>query len=337
MLGYDSIEVSNKAVTLIKNDGNKLRIPRAQDGAMLLKWPKKNFRDYRMMSLVELVQHTTIEPVFAQNIALMRDSGFFFYWDGASPYDYYLEAEAIKNSAYVNAATGGASSAANEEWLAMRQHFFNTCEAFLSGAYEQTILADVGDDADTADFVRSLFDVCRSQFNRIVEIRKRAAVLQDSFCVIGADATSMTDYGIITFQEFFPLVGTYATAANMLLSGEFIKDAPFFVPLIIALLYALLIGFLVSRFDTHLSIITGASGLLLLSGSFAVFFRITKIYPGFAVPLAATALTFIAMMVIKFLTTSREKAFLHGAFSRYLAPEVISEIINDPDKLNLGG
>jgi adenylate cyclase len=42
-------------------------------------------------------------------------------------------------------------------------------------------------------------------------------------------------------------------------------------------------------------------------------------------------------MVTKFLTASREKAFLHNAFSRYLAPEVITDIINNPDKLNLGG
>ncbi|MDR0444219.1 MAG: CHASE2 domain-containing protein, partial [Treponema sp.] len=266
MLGYTAIEVSNHAVTLIKNDGNTagntaakggeiLRIPRAQDGTMLLKWPRKNFYDYRMMSLVELVQHTTIEPIFAQNIALMNDSGFFYYWDdgdGASPWDYYLKAEANKNTAFEN------NEAAEGKWLSMREHFFNSCKIFLSGDYETRILADLADD-ETADFVRDLFDVCRNQFNRITEIRRNTAALQDSFCIIGADATSMTDYGIITFQESFPLVGTYATAANMLLSGEFLRDTPFYVPLIIALIFALLIGFLVSRFDTHLSIITGAS------------------------------------------------------------------------------
>ncbi|MDR0443021.1 MAG: CHASE2 domain-containing protein [Treponema sp.] len=338
MLGYNAIEVSNKAVTLIKNDKTKLRIPRAQDGTMLLKWPKKKFYDYRMMSLVELVQHTVNEPDFAYNIGVMHDSWFFMYWDGgreaaftASPWEYYLEAETLKNTAFANNETAGG------EWLQARENFFNSCRAFLSGPYEERILADVGDDIDTAEFVRDTFDVCRSQYNRLAAIRRNTAALADSFCVIGADATSMTDNGLITFQENFPLVGTYATAANMLLSGEFIKDTPFFVPLIIALLYALLIAFLASRFDTHLSIIIGVSGLLLLSVSFAVFFRISKIYLGFAVPLSATALTFIAMMVIKFLTASREKAFLHGAFSRYLAPEVISEIINDPDKLNLGG
>jgi adenylate cyclase len=40
---------------------------------------------------------------------------------------------------------------------------------------------------------------------------------------------------------------------------------------------------------------------------------------------------------MNFLGTSREKAFLHEAFSRYLSPLVINEIIADPSKLNLGG
>jgi len=336
-LGYTSIEVSDNALTLIKPNG-KLRIPRSHasfagaDGSMLLKWPKKTFYDYRIMSLIQIIQHTTIEPVFARNIALMNDSGFFFYWEnGKNPYELYLEAEEIKNAAFENNGAAGA------EWQTARESFFNVCGTFLNGPYEQTILADVGGDAQTADFVKELFEVCREQFNRMAEIRKGAAVLQDSFCVIGADATSMTDNGLITFQENYPNVGTYAVAANMMLSNEFLSDTPWYVSAIIAFLYSLLIGFLLSRFDTHLSIITGATGLLLLSGAFAAFFMISKIYIGFAVPLVATALTFISMMAVKFLTASKEKAFLHSAFSRYLAPEVITELINDPDKLNLGG
>jgi Adenylate cyclase, family 3 (some proteins contain HAMP domain) len=331
-LGYTSIEVSNNAVTLVNPDGGKLRIPRAQDGAMLLKWPKKSFYNYRMMSLIQLIQHTDIESFLARNIALMNDSGFFFYWDNRrNPWEYYLDAEEIKNTAFA------ANGAAGTEWLTARENFFSSCAAFLSGPYEQNILADVGNDQETADFVRELFDASRSQYNRMAAIRKNAAALQDSFCVIGADATSMTDNGLITFQENYPNVGTYAVAANMMLSNEFLSDTPFFVPAIIALLYSLLIGFLLSRFDTHLSIITGVSGLLVLGGVFAAFFMASKIYIGFAVPLAATALTFISMMAVKFLTASKEKAFLHSAFSRYLAPEVITELINDPDKLNLGG
>ncbi|GBU27241.1 adenylate cyclase [Treponema sp. R8-4-B8] len=331
-LGYASIEVSNSAVTLVKPNGGKMRIPRSQDGKMLLKWPKKSFYDYKIMSLVQLIQHTVIEPVFARNISLMNDSGFFFYWDnGPNPWEYYFESERIKNASLAENGSAGT------EWLSTRESFFNSCAEFLNGNYEKTILADVGDDVDTADFVRELFDVCRGQLNRMAEIRKDAAVLRDGFCVIGADATSMTDNGLITFQENYPNVGTYAVAANMMLSGEFLSDTPKIIPAIIALLYSLLLGFLLSRFGNKMSIITGVSGLFLLCGAFAAFFMISKIYIGFAVPLTATALTFISMMALKFLTASREKAFLHNAFSRYLAPEVITELINDPDKLNLGG
>jgi adenylate cyclase len=330
-LGYTSIEVSNKAVTLLK-DGGKLRIPRAQDGTMLLKWPKKSFYDYKIMSLIQLIQHTVIEPVFARNIALMSDSGFFTYWDnGLNPWEYYIESEEIKNTSFAE------NSAAGTQWLTARENFFSSCAEFLNGDYEKTILADVGDDIDTADFVRELFDACRGQLNRMTVIRKETAVLRDGFCVIGADATSMTDNGLITFQENYPNVGTYAVAANMMLSGEFLSDTPKLIPAIIALLYSLLIGFLLSRFGNKMSIITGVSGLFLLSGAFSAFFMISKIYVGFAVPLASVSITFISMMALKFMTANREKAFLHNAFSRYLAPEVINELINDPEKLNLGG
>jgi adenylate cyclase len=315
-LGYTSIEVSDRFVTLVNADGGKLRIPRARDGAMLLKWPKKTFYDYRIMSLVELVQHTLLEPFLAENIATMNDSGFFVYWDGgANPYEHYLRAEEIKSAAFSE------NGAADTEWLAARRDFFRSCGMFLNGPYEKTILADLGDDAQTADFVRVMFSECRGQFNRMAEIRKTHAALHGGFCVIGADATSMTDNGLITFQEHYPNVGTYSVAANMMLSAEFLTDAPRFIPAIIALLYSLLIGFLISRVDTHLSIITGASGILILSGAFGAFFMAAKIYVGFAVPLTSAALTFISMMAVKFLTASREKAFLHSAFPAILPPK----------------
>ncbi|MCL2758959.1 MAG: CHASE2 domain-containing protein [Treponema sp.] len=331
-IGYDSIEVTNRAVFL-KNGGDVvLRVPRAQDGSMLVRWPNKNFYDYNMMSLISLIQHTVIEPHFAQNIANMDYTGLFYCWDrGLTPLDYYLEAESIKKNAFAN------NEAAGENWLLARQNFFTSCEQFLYGPYEGYILEDVGDDWETAEYVRELFQEGRAQFFRLAAIREGASGLEGSFSVIGSDATSMTDLGLITFQENYPNVGSYAVAANMLLAADFLTDTPWFVSVIIALLYSLLIGYLVSRFDTHLSIITGLSGIFLLCASFLTVFAASRVYLGLAFPLIATTLTFVTIMVTKFLTTSHEKAFLHNAFSRYLAPEVIEEIINDPDKLNLGG
>ena len=330
-MGWSSIEASNKFITLKYDDGRELRIPRLKDGSILLKWPKKNFNDYNNMSLFQLINYLIIEPGLAANVELMDESGFFYYSDEfLTPWDYYLAAEEIKKTAL-------GSNHTSPEWLELRQKFFDSLGEFLNGPYEDYILYDVSYDEDLVNFVQFLFSECRRQYNRLAEIREEAEVLRGSFCVIGSSATSMIDIGINTFQESYPNVGTYAVAANMLLAGEFLNRSSWIVSAIIAFFYSFLIGFFISRFDTYKSIITGISGLVLLTGIFLVFFIVTKTYIGFAVPFASALVSFIAIMIIKFLTTSREKAFIHNAFSRYLAPEVITQIINDPDKLNLGG
>jgi len=57
-----------------------------------------------------------------------------------------------------------------------------------------------------------------------------------------------------------------------------------------------------------------------------------------AVPLFWMApYSFIIMVIIIYGMLITEENFIQGAFSRYLAPEIISEIVKDPNKLNLGG
>jgi len=51
----------------------------------------------------------------------------------------------------------------------------------------------------------------------------------------------------------------------------------------------------------------------------------------------AAPYSFMLMVIIIYAMLIKEEAFIQTAFSRYLAPEVISEIIKDPNKLNLGG
>ena len=49
------------------------------------------------------------------------------------------------------------------------------------------------------------------------------------------------------------------------------------------------------------------------------------------------ALTFTLLTVIKFWREEHAKKFIHGAFAHYLAPSVISQIMDDPDSLSLEG
>jgi len=51
----------------------------------------------------------------------------------------------------------------------------------------------------------------------------------------------------------------------------------------------------------------------------------------------AAPYSFMLMVILIYVMLIIEENFIQGAFSRYLAPEVISEIVKDPNKLNLGG
>jgi adenylate cyclase len=339
LLGNPAVEVSGKEIVLknalINGHVQDVRIPRTEDGSILLKWPKKPFYDYRVMSLLELIQHTIIEKVFAENLGLMASSGFFTVWEGdesrQNPWELFNLAENLRTEGL------RAEGTALEDWLAARKIFFEAAGDFLEGPYEGRILEMVTGDEETQGYVRELFLAARRQFHRMKEIRASYAVLDGAFCVIGADATSMTDNGITPFEENYPNVGTYAVMANMILSGEFIDDAPVFVSVLLALAASLGIALLTGRLATGRSIPAGLCALALLSGLSLLYFRITKQYIGLALPLSSSALTFLSVLVINFLGTSREKTFLHMAFSRYLSPVIINEIIADPDKLNLGG
>ena len=338
MLGNPAIAVTNDAITL-KNaviNGNRrdIRIPRARDGSVLLKWPKKVFSNYRQDSLIEFIQHTIIEPHLAENLATMAASGFFSLWEetGDNPWELYLAAEHTKTDLLDHYSPAGAV-----EWIALRRSFFETAELYLSGGYEEKTLAAVAGDSDTENFVRELFSACRSQFFRMKEIRQKYAGVEGAFCVIGSDATSMTDYGANIFEKSIPNVASYAVLANMFLSGEFLSEAPLYISALISLLFSFGIVLATSRHGSGFSLVLGVSGLATLTVLLLGYFHLTRQYIHGVVPLASTTICFIAVTVMNFLGTNREKAFLHSAFSRYLSPQVISEIIADPSKLNLGG
>jgi adenylate cyclase len=79
-------------------------------------------------------------------------------------------------------------------------------------------------------------------------------------------------------------------------------------------------------------------GFIVLSAAAAlVIFLAAGIYVKPAAPVLATAVTFIAYVVMRFMGEAQEKNFLRRAFGVYIADEVIDEIVEDPAKLKLGG
>ncbi|MDR0624346.1 MAG: CHASE2 domain-containing protein [Treponema sp.] len=339
-LGNPAIEVSNAAVilknALVNGDIRDIRIPRTEDGSVLVKWPKKTFADYNTMSSWELIRYNRIEADLAQNLRLMADSNMFAYWDGGeTPLETYGNANYIRELLYQGEDND--EGVTFDTYLEFRDRYLKTVDAFLNGPYEEYINADI-DDEETRLWLTELFAVSRDQFGQLLEMREQVrAKTAGTISIIGVDATAMTDLGLTTFQEQFPNVGIYSAISNMILSGEFLDDAPRPVSFLIALLLSVALALIIKRLDVGRSVFAGIIALAVTAAALTVFFMITKRYVGMAVPFVSAALTFLSLTGINFFTTLREKSFLRSAFSRYLAPQVVEQIIADPSKLNLGG
>jgi adenylate cyclase len=341
MLDSPGIEVDNRAITLknarIGGETRDIRIPRASDGTVLIKWPRKSFYDYNIMSAWDLIRYNRTEENLAYNLGLMNESWFFSFWDGEeTPLDAYNNANYIKELLY--RGENEEEGIRFETYLEYRERYLETMEAFLNSPVEETILSNVKDDEETRQFVETLFETVRTDFSRILAFRGEvSARTRGAFCIIGTTMTSSTDLGLITFQTNYPNVGTYPTLVNMILSGDFLDDAPWWVSFVIALALSLALAAIIKNLDIGKSVLAGVSAIAACAAFSAIFFVLTRRYVGTVVPLTSVTLTFLSLTGINFFTTLREKSFLRSAFSRYLAPSVIEQIIADPDKLNLGG
>lgn len=340
-LGNPEVVVSNSEIVLKNANLNgtvkDITIPRCEDGTVLINWPQKRYEEYNSISAWDIIKNDKLETALVTNLNSMDESGFFSYWDqDESPIEKYSQAAYIRDE--LAKGEDSESGITFEQYKEFRNSFFDMTDIFLNKGYEENIINDVSGDPETVEYVKTFFTKTREQFTNLLEIRKLThEKLNNAFCIIGTTATSTTDEGLITFQERFPNVGTHYSMANMILSEEFIDDSPRIISIIIAFILSFFVAFISIKSDTKKLMLTGITTLLVSVGFLLLSWIITKKYVGAVVPFASVAITFITLSVLGFFTTLREKSFLRSAFSRYLSPEVINEIINDPSMLNLGG
>ncbi len=340
-LGDPVLKITNRAVSLegalLGGERVDIRIPRSKDGSVLINWPKKPYSEYNSISVWQLIKANELEGRIVSNLRAMQANGYFSYWQGEkSPLEAYGECEYIRSE--MAAGAGPEDGLDHAVYAEYRQGFLDVTDEFLNGGTEAAILDAAAGDPVLAEAVRASFSMVRKQLSDLLEIRTNVRRrVEGAFCILGVDATSMTDVGMNAYQKRFPNVGTYAALANMILSRNFLDDAPDWLQILLALALAFGLTYLIYKMDLVKALITGALALAATIIFYLAFFMLTRCYLGLTVPFLALAICYVSISVINFLRTAREKSFLRNAFSRYLSPAVIHEIIQDPSKLNLGG
>lgn len=154
---------------------------------------------------------------------------------------------------------------------------------------------------------------------------------------IGAKAASLYDLRSTPVADSLPGVEIHASLLSNLLGGDFLRESSLSISLVLAA--ALLLGTLSASVFTG-SVFTGAGisvGLSLMYVGLSIFSYQNNLWIKFIFPLAGQVLVFITATLLNYYGEGREKRAVRNAFSRYLSPDVVASVLDNPELLTLGG
>ncbi len=163
--------------------------------------------------------------------------------------------------------------------------------------------------------------------------------LKDKIVLVGATAVGIYDLRVTPLDNIFPGLEIHANFVDSILSNDFLLY-PAWAPLfdITAIIVAgLLLGIALPR----TGVIMGALSALTLFAGYILLCQYMFSERGYILnlvyPLLVTVLVYVSITAYKYLVEAKQKRFVKNAFSTYLAPSVVKQIIDSPEKLVLGG
>lgn len=163
------------------------------------------------------------------------------------------------------------------------------------------------------------------------------SVFDGRYVLIGFSAPGLYDLRPAPVSGVYPGVEIHATALDNLLSGDFIRPAPGALPFLMIVLLSVAVAASVTFLERTLKIILACT----LLAAIPVVVAFAGYVQGFAVPLMApelaVILTIFLSLALQYATEGRQKRYIKNAFSQYLSPIVIEQLIANPDRLKLGG
>jgi len=174
----------------------------------------------------------------------------------------------------------------------------------------------------------------------VIKKRLKDYALKDKVIFVGATEVGIYDMRATPVESAFPGVEIHATVASNALQGKFIlRDGRVIAVEILCmalfpLILVLILGIARNSF-------LGLLSFMVVSGAYAIFnntlFRNYSIDMSLLYPLTSTALAFISSEAYRNLVVEKKNRYLKKAFSSYVSPELVTEIIKNPDRLALGG
>ncbi len=165
------------------------------------------------------------------------------------------------------------------------------------------------------------------------------ALFKNAIVLFGVTATAVYDLRPSPFDATFPGVEAHATAISNILHREELQRPAWLQ--VLEILLVLTLGLACGRLVLGRgALVQGAAligaPLFILAAAHAAF-SAYGIWLKETYLILAVVLSSLPVTLVEYVVESRKRAFIHDAFSHYLAPEVVDELARHPEQLRLGG
>jgi len=161
---------------------------------------------------------------------------------------------------------------------------------------------------------------------------------EDKFIFVGYNAQGLFDIFSTPISSVYSGVGCHVTMLDNLLYGEFIRESSDNINLIILLVVVAAIVCL-TMFSNRIYLSIGGTVIFIIGiiiGAFAAY-QFGGLWIPMVTYLAGTLVSFVTVTFYNYATEGNQKRFIKSAFSQYLSPKVVDQLILDPSQLKLGG
>jgi adenylate cyclase len=163
--------------------------------------------------------------------------------------------------------------------------------------------------------------------------------LKDKIVLVGATAVGIYDLRATPFDNIFPGIEVHANLIDTILARDFIFFPAWgaYISFFAMLAAGLLLSFIIHRVNV---LIGGMSAAAILVGYIYLctyLFSHKGVVLNIVYPSTVIILVYIIISAYRYLVEEGQKRFIKNAFSTYVSPAVVEQLIKSPEKLVLGG
>ncbi|MBI9082503.1 MAG: CHASE2 domain-containing protein [Desulfobacterales bacterium] len=164
-------------------------------------------------------------------------------------------------------------------------------------------------------------------------------MLRDKIVMVGATAVGIYDLRVTPFGSVFPGLEIHANMVSSILARNFLHQPAWAGAFDIFMILG--VGFFLWFILARRDVITGGVAAVTLFAGYILLCQYLFAQQGWILnliyPLTVLVFTYVGITAYKYLVEARQKKFIRDAFSTYLAPTVVKQLVDSGENLVLGG